>query len=479
MAARGSRVALWLWVLRRSGPGRGFITGLVFGLAFYGVTLWWIFRFGVMAWTALVLMSALFAAVIGLVAAAVRRPGRPWLSAAAMAGLWTATDWLRGLVPLGGFTWGSVGISQVGNPVTLRLATITGVWGVTFVVVLAAALVVEAVAGGGAAARRWLLVGAALAALLAPISIPFASASGHRVRIAAVQVDVREAAGATSALDEDLGVARLNADAHRSLAADPPDLAVWGEGALDPGATSDPETMDRVRSAIAAVGAPTLVGAVVDDPDGRERTTVLLFDRSAQLVGRYDKVHLVPFGEYVPFRRWLSWIGALRQIPVDRAPGHSVKTLTTGGLPPFAAPICFENSFPAIPRAMVRDGATFLVVTVNNASYGFSPASAQHLQMSQMRAVETGRWVVNAAVSGISAFVDPSGRVVSQTKLFEPAILRGTVVSSTSRTWYVRLGDWLPWLCLLGVLALVFARPRRRDRRPAAGFRCRRPGGPS
>jgi apolipoprotein N-acyltransferase len=209
------------------------------------------------------------------------------------------------------------------------------------------------------------------------------------------------------------------------------------------------------------------VGAVPNDPDGRQRTTALLFDGTGELVGRYDKVHLVPFGEYVPFRRWLSWIGALRQIPVDRAPGRSVRILSVPGLPPFGAPICFENGFPAIPRAMVREGAAFLVVNVNNASYGFSAASDQHLQMSRIRAVETGRWVVNAAISGISAFIRPDGRVVSHTELFRPGILRGTVIASDERTLYVRLGDWLPWLCLGWVFAAAGARPRRRTARPA------------
>jgi predicted amidohydrolase len=278
-------------------------------------------------------------------------------------------------------------------------------------------------------------------------------------------VDVREAASANPA-NEDIGVAALNVLEHAKLAADPPDLAVWGEGALDPAAAADPVTMQAVRDVIAAVGAPTLVGAVTDDADG-EHTNVLLFDGSGDQVDRYDKVHLVPFGEFVPFRRWLSWFKALEQVPVDRVPGTSIHTVSVDGLPPFGTPICFENSFPDIPRDMVRDGAGFLVVTVNNASYGFTAASGQHEQMSQMRAIETGRWMVNAAVSGISALIDPSGGVTAREGLFDTAILRGTMRSSGERTWYVRLGDWVPWLALL-VVAVAFLVPRRRSTiRPA------------
>ncbi len=119
----------------------------------------------------------------------------------------------------------------------------------------------------------------------------------------------------------------MNADLHRQLASDPPDLAVWGEGALDPGATSDPATVAAVEGAIRDVGSPTLAGAVVNDPDGAQRTSTLLFDGNGDLVDRYDKTKLVPFGEYVPFRRWLGWISAIDQIPVDRVPGGSAHTV--------------------------------------------------------------------------------------------------------------------------------------------------------
>ena len=163
-------------------------------------------------------------------------------------------------------------------------------------------------------------------------------------------------AASASAVSEDQGVALLHIAQHAQLASDPPDLAVWGEGALDPGAANDPRVVADVQRAIAAVGAPTLVGAVLDDPDGTQHTSAILFDGSGQLAGRYDKVHLVPFGEYVPWRDELSWISAIQQIPVDRTPGERVHTLSTAGLPAFGTPICFENSFPELTRAFVRDG---------------------------------------------------------------------------------------------------------------------------
>ena len=453
-----------LWSLRRAGPGRGAVLGLAFGLAFFGATLYWILLFGALAWFALTALSAGSIALVGAIGPSLLRDGRPVRSAIGFASLWTAVDWIRGMFPLGGFTWGSIGISQVDDRSLLPLATIAGVWGITFIVVVVNVLLFEAIAGEPSTwVRRAGLAVAAAALVLAPIAVPFSEPTGGSLDVAVVQVDVRPPPN-TSAVQEDILVARKNIALYRSLAGSSPrpDLVLWGEGALDPAASSDPATMAAVQEAIAQVGVPTAVGAVMNDPDGLQRTSELVFGNDGSRVDRYDKVHLVPFGEYVPWRSRIGWISATRQIPVDRAPGASVHTVDAPGLPPFGTPICYENSFPSLPRAFVRDGATFLVVPVNNASYGFTAASDQHLQMSRMRAVETGRWIVDAAVSGVSAFIDTHGRVLASTGLFEPSILRAPILTSTTTTGYVRWGDWLPTLALI-VVGISFLAPRRRS----------------
>jgi apolipoprotein N-acyltransferase len=458
-----------LVVLRSSSVGRGALIGLCFGLGLYGASLYWILLFGELAWTALVLLSAAAIAAFGAVAVILRRPGRPIIDALSIAAAWTVLDWIRGAWPLGGFTWVSLGVSQVANRALLPLAGITAVWGVTFVVVFVNATVAALIAREGRGAHRIVLAMLAAMAVVAPVLLPGAVIDGPSLSIAVVQIDVRVPAG-TSTVEEDLVVAHRNIDAHRSLGRDSgADLVVWGEGALDPAALQDPATVAAAREAIATVGVPTTIGAVVNDPDGSQHTSVLAFDAQGQLVDRYDKVHLVPFGEYVPFRRRLQWIDAIDQIPIDRVPGDSYHPIRQPGLPPYGTPICFENAFPSIPRAFVRDGAQFLMVPVNNASYLFTAAAAQHLQMSQMRAVETGRWVVDAGVSGISAFIDPTGAVQSRTGLFQPAILRGQVQAATAQTVYVRFGDWVPLLSMV-IIAMSVISPRRRSlARPAPG----------
>ena len=456
-----------VWLLVDSGPRRGFLLGLVYGLAFHGATLYWILRFGELAWVAVTVVSALWVGVFGAMAPALARRERPVVSVIGIASAWTVLEWLKGMWPLGGFTWGTIGVSQVDNVATVRLGTLAGVWGVSFAVVVvnaALAQLLDSPARGGVSVRRGRIVALAAATMLtvAPVALPFASAEGEEIDVATIQVDVLEAQNDRSNVREDLLVAELNIAQHERLAAGPaPDLVVWGEGSLDPAAAADPAVRAAVARVVSQVGAPTIVGAVIDDVDGSQHTSVLQLDGRGVEVDRYDKTHLVPFGEYIPFRSRLGWIDAIDQVPVDREPGQGTQLLTSPGLPPFSTPICFANSFPAITRSIVSRGAGFVVVPVNNASYGFTAASAQHLQMSQMRAIETGRWYVNAAVSGISAFVDPSGRVVASAGLFETAILRHTIRASDEDTWYVRLGDWLPWLALV-FLALALVAPRRR-----------------
>ena len=446
--------------MREARSRRGALLGLVYGFAYFGATLYWILRFGELAWVALVLASALGVAVFGALAPFVWRAHRPVLSSLGLAGLWTLVETVRGAFPLGGFTWGALGSTQTGNPWLLKLASLGGMWAISFAVLLVAAVLLSALERVRAAPGRALaFVAAAIAIVLAPGLIVLPRPDGPRIDVAAIQVDVLRAASSDPAV-EDRRVAGMNVALDRTLAGRAPDLVVWGEGALDPGATTDPDTMAGVRGAIATVGVPTLIGAVTT-LDGTQRTEALLFDGSGALVDRYAKVHLVPFGEYVPWRDELGWLSAIQQVPVDRMPGPGPHTVSVSGLPPFGAPICFENSFPSLGRAFAAEGARFLVVTINNASYGRTAASRQHLEMSRVLAVEDGRWVVHAAVSGISAIVDPTGRVFAETGLFTDAITRHTIVASDRATWYVRLGDWVPWVSL-GFVLLAFAMPRRR-----------------
>jgi apolipoprotein N-acyltransferase len=454
-------------LVRETRPARGALIGLVFGTAYFGAVLYWILLFGKLAWGALTLVDAAYVAAFGLLAPLLWRNEHPIRSVFGVAALWTALEWGRSMWPVGGFTWGQLGTTQTTDPWLLRLASITGVWGISFSVVVVAGLLLRAlqrVRDRAASAALLLVVSGGI--VLAPGLIPIPQPDGRSLDVAAIQVDVRKARGLPP-LAEDRMVADMNVGLHRRLAGDPPDLAVWGESALDPGASAT-AFRQRVIRAIREVGVPTLAGAVVQTWDGRFFNEGILFGGDGRILGEYRKVHLVPYGEYVPFRDELSWISALQQIPYDETPGPGVHPLDLEGMR-FGDVICFENSFPSIDRQVVAEGARFLVVETNNASYGFTAASRQHLLMSRLRAVENGRWVVHAAVSGISAFIDPSGRVVAETRLFDPTILRHRIQLSTRRTLYTRWGDWFPVASALLAAGLLFApRKRRRTARPLA-----------
>jgi apolipoprotein N-acyltransferase len=460
--------ALLVVSLRAATPMRGFALGLIYGLVGFGLTLSWVLLFGTLAWSALTLLAALSVALFGAMFPFVRRAGRPILTAVGAAALWTSLDWLRGLWPLGGFTWGSLGVSQVANPITVRLAVVAGVFGVTFVVAFAATLLAGS-ATGGRLLVRLACVAIAAAALLGPGVIPFAAATGRALDVAAIQVDFREGVRGGSREEGDVAVTRLNLDLHRTLQDHPPDLAVWGESALDPGSLA---IIDEVQATIADVGVPVVAGATSTDvrPNASDHVSLfnqaVVFDGGGAVVDVYRKTHLVPYGEYIPWKPIVGWISALEQIAYELTPGERLHTLSAPGLPTFAAPICFENSFPALDRELVRQGAEFLVVLTNNASYDETAASAQHLQMSRMRAIEDGRWVVHAAVSGISAFIDPRGAVYDETALFAPGVIRRTIRASSDRTWSVRLGDAPPIASLLAFLGLALLPRGRRDERP-------------
>jgi apolipoprotein N-acyltransferase len=449
-------------VLSRAGSFRGALLGLVFGFTYYALVMYWVLLFGELAWGGLAFVNACYAALFGLLATVVFRPHRPLMSAAGIAALWTSIEFVHGMWPLGGLTWGDVAYTQSANHWLLPLASITGVWGVSFVVVLVNLLLLEAVRQGRGAARDAVLpVAAGILVAVAPALIPLAAPNASQVDVAMLQVAVPKGI-VSSPHGSAREIAENFAGLHRTLAPSPPDLVVWPEDALDADPARDPALGDLVSESIREVGAPTLAGGITGPPGGRQYNQGVLFDAQGLAIDRYSKVHLVPFGEYVPWRGHLDFLGLLDQIPRDLTPGGSLPTLNLGAMP-FADVICFENSFPSISRTLVDRGAQFIVVSTNNASYMSTAASRQHLIMSQFRAVENGRWIAHAAISGISAFIGPDGDVHEPTRLFQETITRSDIQASTHRTLYTRLGDFLPVACLFLAGGMLVA-PKRRKR---------------
>jgi apolipoprotein N-acyltransferase len=448
-----------LWAIRGAGVRRGALLGLACGLAFYGVLLSWLIPVSILGWAALVLGVGAFLALFGAIVPAVWRDGAPIRTALAVGAAWALVESLRGVWPFGGWSWVSLGATQHDNPIILPAASVIGTVGLGFLVAAINALVLLVLLRVGEWRRTILPAAAAVGLAFLPLTVPVASPDGPPVDVAVIQGNVPVEIGTASRILEDNLVAENHARVHLRLAADPPDLAIWPENALDRDPTADPVIGPVVEAAIVSVGAPTLVGAITETDAGRLLNENLLYSADGRVVDRYAKNHLLPFGEFVPGRRFLDWIPDVRRVRTDLSPGTEPGRFRSGGVG-FASIICFENAFPDLVREFVTEDSAFLVVSTNNSTFGISAAPEQHVVLSELRAVETGRWVVHAALSGISAIIAPGGEVTERSGLFEPALLRAQIPAAGGTTPYDALGGWLP-LGFLAFLGLGYLGPRR------------------
>jgi apolipoprotein N-acyltransferase len=456
-----------LIALRGARARRGALLGLVFGLAFYGPLMSWLFPVTVVGGTALVVGLAAYLALFGALVPVVWRDEAPIRTALAVGAAWALVEWFRSAWPFGGWSWVSLGATQHDNPLVLPAAGWIGAVGLGFLLAAVNALLLLAVFRAPSGVRGWAWpAGLAVVAAVAPVVIPVAEPDGSPVRVAVIQGNVPVGIGTASRIIEDDIVAGNHIDLHARLAADPPDLAVWPENALDRDPTTDPELGGQVSSVIREVGAPTLVGAITQTPGGRLYNQDLLYSPAGEVVDRYAKNHLLPFGEFVPFRRYLSWIPDVDRVRADLSPGAAPGRfrIRSGE---FAGIICFENAFPDLVRDFVTEDTGFVVVSTNNSTFGISPAPEQHIVLSELRAVESGRWLIHGALSGISAVISPAGDVVRTSPLFEPAIVRTTVVRASGTTVFDAIGGWLP-LAFLVLLAVGYLTPRRARPRAVA-----------
>jgi apolipoprotein N-acyltransferase len=447
--------------------------GTLAGLAFFLPLLRWIMH--IQEWVAWPLLALAQGAFLGLFLVVVVRWGdRPWRPAAAVVA-WVGVEALRSVAPLGGFAWGVLGYSQAGGGLLLDLARSFGVLGVSAACAAVGAATEDlvhrvrtalrsdrAARGGATPISAWgeVAFSAAQAPLLGVIVIFVVGVvlggappepTGRTVDVAGVQ-GLADEGGSGRVLSRSIAVAEDMRAATRTALDDPrgaPDLLVWPENAIDGDPSASPELAAILDDTLDLLdGSPLLSGAIEDGAAaGTHRNTMLLFDDSRTATDRYVKRRLVPFGEYVPARPLLSWYPPLARVPSDGIPGTEPSVISAAGAR-IGVGICFDVVFPRFFHQQVREGADVLVLATNNSSYGRTAMSDQHIAFSQLRAVESGRWVVHAALSGRSAIVDPSGGVQQRTAQYEQAIIRADVPLVEGLTLATRLGDAVGWLAL-------------------------------
>ncbi|MBT2452861.1 apolipoprotein N-acyltransferase [Streptomyces sp. ISL-43] len=382
------------------------------------------------------------------------RPG-PWRATAALvlvpAG-WLLSELARSWQGLGG-PWGLLGASQWQVPPALRLASVGGVWLVGLLVVAVNCAVALLIAVPGA--RSPAVAGVTGCVVLTGavwLWAPRPEASGG-LRVAVVQPGLT--ADGTTAPERRFA---LGEQLTRTLAGQRPDLVVWGESSVGEDLTARPDLARRLAALSAEVGAPLLVNV---DARAADRPGIR---KSAVLVGplgptgdKYDKMRLVPFGEYVPARALLGWATSVgKAAGENRVPGSAPVLMDLPGredvrLGPL---VCFESAFPDMSRHLVRDGAALLVDQSATSTFQNGWAPAQHASLSALRAAETGRPVVHATLTGISEVRGPSGERIgrplstsaSTARVYEVPLARGTTV-------YVRFGDWAVGAALAALAA--------------------------
>jgi apolipoprotein N-acyltransferase len=444
-----SLVPLFLAARAARRARRAALLGLVAGVSYFGPHLAWIYHFGWMAWTALVAVMAAWFALAGFaVAFFARFPFAPVFA----AGAWVGAEIGRDRWPFGGFGWGAVGATQGGVPGVRSLAASIGMFGLSFLCAFAAAWIAEAAASRHPAWGSLVLVAAGLGAFVWVDAVRFGGApAGRTVRIAVVQADVPR----PERLDQDELVLTSQIAQTRTISR--ADVIVWPESSV--GFDAPPDAAARVSAAARQAGVPILTGWTDVDLDARAFLNLVRHvDADGRVVDAYQKRHPVPFGEYVPLPLLRRFVSTLGQVPFDMVPGRRTTVFDVNGLR-IGTPICFESAFPRDVRSFARAGAELIVVSTNDSSFERSFESRQHLANTRMRALELRQWVVQAALSGISAVIAPDGTVSRRTDLFRPAVVAADVRARPARSLYARAGDLFSyaWAAGTAAAALLYA----------------------
>jgi apolipoprotein N-acyltransferase len=458
-----------------------------------GIRAWWLgagYLIAALYWMApeigpgVLLVGAVMGALwvpFGAAARALLRPPVSWPRALAalvvVPSCWLLTEWLRSWQALGG-PWAVFGASQWQHPAVLALAAVGGVWLISFALVLAnvaIVLVIESIARlGGAALRPWHAVLGAAVALASvgagPLAFALTPASPavREATIAMVQPGI-----VSNAVQRVDASERLTAELSGSgeLSGVKPDLIVWGESstAVDLTLAKNHDQLAKMEALAREGGADLLVDQDATPPGkGHEKWSVLV-DPSG-VTGIYIKTRLVPFGEYIPFRQQLGWLTRISKAAASNMiPGtgaHLLYPSDRAGRPlPIGVLICFESAFPDMSRVDTDLGAQLIVYQSATSTFQGTWGPDQHASLSAVRAAETGRPVVQAALTGVTAAFDARGRLLAWMGQSSHGVVtvRLGLPAASARTIYDQLGDYVPWsaMAVVIVAALVmFANSR-------------------
>jgi apolipoprotein N-acyltransferase len=462
-------------------PLRAFALGLVAGTVYFVGTLYWtgtvIATFGevprpvaMFAMVLLALYLALFPAITAFVTS--RLMAHAGASALLFAPApWVATEFARGAL-FGGFPWVPLGNSQVTVLAVAQLTSILGVYGLSGLVAFINAILAYALLATGRARLAAIASGVAVLLVVAGwgtwrIADGSLTRSGSAIRVGLVQgnIDQSDKWKASEAYRIFTTHIAMSRDVVRRGA----NFVMWPESSTPFNFEEDAAGEEAVRDLARELQVPILLGSdqLERGVPPRMYNAAFLVTPAGETAAVYRKMHLVPFGEYIPFKRWLFFVSPLVESLAEFAPGTSIILLPVGSHLASTA-ICYEVVYPSLIREAVASGSELLTTITNDGWYGNSSAPYQHFALASMRAIEEGRYLARAANTGISGVVDPYGRIVRQSAIFEQVGMVEEVRFLSGRTIYSRIGDLVAWIAImLTIAALIVIRRSTSSRRAA------------
>jgi apolipoprotein N-acyltransferase len=467
-------------------PLQAFVLAYVCGILWYCGTCYWIYGvmhqyggvsvpLGLLILLLFSMYLALYHGAFGLLVSLLAGKSSVSRRALLLAPVvWVAIELARDRIT--GFPWDLLGTTQVDNVTLARIATATGVYGISFEIMVVNTALATAFLVSREKRKPLLLavLGAVVVLQSARWITPPALPTDHTALLVQENVPVLEGADWTrdyfADTLNDLTTISRNAALANSAAQTPsqhPALIAWPESPA-PFYGNDPILRDGLTNLARETQAWIVAGSLGTNGISQGRGSQSQIFNSASLISpggdwtaRYDKVHLVPFGEYVPFRQLFSFAGGLTQQVGDFSHGTSHQPLDAGG-DKLGVFICYESIFPDEVRQLAANGAQVFVNISNDGWYGDSGAYAQHLKQARMRAIENERWLLRDTNTGVTAAIDPYGRIVATVPRKERTVLRAPYALTNVTTFYTAHGDWFAWLCaiisIVALLTLLFRR---------------------
>ena len=381
---------------------------------------------------------------------------------------WVMMDLILNYFPAGGFPWNSLAYSQAFYPVMIQSSDIFGIFGITFLLILVNQLIAEIIVSWHESRRRYLVSKTAIVILLLAVNVAYGwyrleteiyrVPGAHIARIAMVQGNIpQEKKWDERYIEENLGVYQ---EYMRWIKDSDVDLVVWPESSYP---YLVPLSVKRINPEKLALNSERpdsawlLFGALSIDQNARKYgqlyNSAILVDNQGSILSRYHKMHLVPFGEYIPYKEVFFFVNKLAAPVGDFKTGEGyepimIRDFSAGPL------ICYEDVFPEIARHLTNNGANVLINITNDAWYGWTSAAHQHLGISIFRAVENRRYLLRATNTGVTAIVDPAGKVELESQLYTKSFGVSGIPMLTGLTIYDRIGDLFAYLCI-GIVALL------------------------